>query len=82
MDTVSFTITRRKYDAFDALEWGRIDEALAHPTFSKLRLVDIVVLSSPWSAPDLDLRAFIIGQLPACHARNVLLVRNIPQRCR
>jgi hypothetical protein len=73
---------RRKYDSYDALEWDRIDEALAQPTFSKLRLVDIVVFSSPWSAPDLDLRATIIGRLQACHARNVLLVRNIPQRCR
>jgi hypothetical protein len=75
MDTLSFTILHQRYDRFDALHWGTIDEALAQPTFAKLQRVKIMIAEDANVPPyDVVRINLIADRLPECNSRGILLV--------
>jgi hypothetical protein len=88
MDAVSFRIVMTSHHDDDnpsCLEWSQIDDALAQPTFSKLRLVEITIIwyyhTRQWVADRFpELCASIAKRLPSCNARGILRIRGVQER--
>jgi hypothetical protein len=70
IDTVSLSIPD-EYRWF-GFNWGKIDEALAQPTFAKLRRVEITIRLKGYSPP-FDMVP-IVDCLPECHTKGILFV--------